>query len=48
LLGGLLEWVYARLGADTLIAIRHRVVHGGSEFTGPILLNVTSSAHWKP
>ena len=39
LLGGLLEWVDAHLGSDTLIAVGHRVVHGGRDFTGPALLD---------
>lgn len=39
LLGGLLEWVDAHLGADTLVAVGHRVVHGGRDFTGPVLLD---------
>ncbi|MDB5362120.1 MAG: hypothetical protein JWO51_3417 [Rhodospirillales bacterium] len=39
LLGGLLEWVDAHLGGDTLIAVGHRVVHGGRDFTGPALLD---------
>ena len=39
LLGGLLEWVDAHLGADTLVAVGHRVVHGGRNFTGPVLLD---------
>ena len=39
LLGGLLEWVDAHLGADTLVAVGHRVVHGGRDFTGPVRLD---------
>jgi acetate kinase len=39
LLGGLLEWVDAHLGGDTLVAVGHRVVHGGRDFAGPALLD---------
>ena len=39
LLGGLLEWVDAHLGEDTLVAAGHRVVHGGRDFTGPVRLD---------
>jgi acetate kinase len=39
LLGGLLAWVDAHLGPDTLVAVGHRVVHGGRDFTGPVRLN---------
>ncbi len=38
LLGGLLDWVDRHLGEDRLVAVGHRVVHGGREFTGPVLL----------
>ena len=38
LLGGLLTWVEQHLGADALVAVGHRVVHGGREFTAPVLL----------
>jgi len=41
LLGGLLEWVDAHLGTDTLAAVGHRVVHGGRDFTGPVRLDDT-------
>jgi hypothetical protein len=41
LLGGLLAWVDAHLGLDTLMAVGHRVVHGGRDFTGPVRLNDT-------
>jgi acetate kinase len=39
LLGGLLEWVDAHLRSDTLIAVGHRVVHGGRDFTEPVPLD---------
>jgi acetate kinase len=39
LLGGLLEWIDAHLDADTLVAVGHRVVHGGRDFTGPVRLD---------
>jgi acetate kinase len=41
LLGGLLEWVDGHLGADSLVAVGHRVVHGGRDFTGPVRLDNT-------
>ena len=36
LLGELLEWIETHLGPDRLIAVGHRVVHGGGTFTGPV------------
>jgi acetate kinase len=36
LLDTLLAWIETHLGADTLAAVGHRVVHGGLEFTAPI------------
>lgn len=39
LLVDLLEWVDARLGAVSLIAVGHRVVHGGREFTSPVRID---------
>jgi acetate kinase len=41
LLRALLEWVDGHLGADTLVAVGHRVVHGGRDFTGPVPLDST-------
>lgn len=38
LLRGMLDWADGHLGADTLVAVGHRVVHGGREFTAPVLL----------
>ncbi len=38
LVGWLLDWVKAHLGADTLAAVGHRVVHGGQDFTAPVRL----------
>ena len=38
LLATLLDWVEAHLGDDELIAVGHRVVHGGRAFFGPVLL----------
>ncbi len=35
LLGMLLDWVEAHLGAETLIAVGHRVVHGGADHVQP-------------
>ena len=39
LLGALLDWVERHLGDDRLAAIGHRVVHGGSAFYRPALLD---------
>jgi len=39
LLGGMLDWIEQHLGADALVAVGHRVVHGGREFFAPIRLN---------
>jgi acetate kinase len=41
LLGQLLDWVDGHLGGDRLIAVGHRVVHGGRDFTGPVRLDET-------
>lgn len=38
LLGGLLKWVEQHLGQDRLVAVGHRVVHGGREFIAPVVL----------
>jgi acetate kinase len=38
LLTPLLDWVEAHLDGDDLIAVGHRVVHGGRHFLGPVLL----------
>ena len=35
----LLDWIASHLGADTLAAVGHRVVHGGRAFTGPVRLD---------
>jgi acetate kinase len=37
-LGDLLDWLDARRGTDRLLAVGHRVVHGGSEFATPVRL----------
>ncbi|MDE2238839.1 MAG: acetate/propionate family kinase [Rhodospirillales bacterium] len=39
LLGEVLNWVETNLGDDHLVAAGHRIVHGGSIFTKPLLLN---------
>ncbi len=39
LLETLLRWVEDHLGSDTLVAVGHRVVHGGREFAAPVRLN---------
>jgi acetate kinase len=38
LLGGLIEWIDGRLGGDRLVAVGHRVVHGGRDFSAPLRL----------
>ena len=38
LLDSLLKWTDRHLGNTKLIAVGHRVVHGGRDFTGPILV----------
>ena len=38
LLGELLDWVDHHLGDDRLIAVGHRVVHGGREYAAPVRL----------
>ncbi|MBU6425892.1 MAG: acetate/propionate family kinase, partial [Rhodospirillales bacterium] len=39
LFGEVLNWVETNLGNDKLIAAGHRIVHGGSIFTKPLLLD---------
>jgi acetate kinase len=39
LLVDLLEWVDAHLGAVSLIAVGHRIVHGGRDFTSPVRID---------
>ncbi|HTV84649.1 MAG TPA: acetate/propionate family kinase [Dyella sp.] len=39
LLKPLLAWVTSHLGDETLIAVGHRVVHGGREFIHPVLVD---------
>jgi acetate kinase len=39
LLGALLDWVDDHLGADRLIAIGHRIVHGGAALAEPLRLS---------
>jgi acetate kinase len=36
--GDLLRWVDAHLGGDTLVAVAHRIVHGGQDFIEPVRL----------
>jgi acetate kinase len=38
LLGRLLGWTERHLGGKKLIAVGHRVVHGGRDFSGPVLV----------
>ena len=37
-LGEILDWLDGQLGADRLLAVGHRVVHGGGEFAAPVRL----------
>ena len=37
----LLDWVDQHLGAATLVAVGHRVVHGGRDFTAPVELSAS-------
>jgi acetate kinase len=37
-LGELLEWIDHHLGDDRLVAVGHRVVHGGRDYTAPVRL----------
>jgi acetate kinase len=39
LLDGLLGWIEGHLGGESLIGVGHRVVHGGSRFTAPVLID---------
>ncbi len=38
-LGPLLGWVEAQLGGDDLVAVGHRVVHGGATFSAPVAID---------
>ena len=40
-LGELLDWAEGHLGADRLVAVGHRIVHGGAKFAAPVALNET-------
>ena len=39
LLGAVLHWVEDHLGQDRLLAVGHRIVHGGTEFFDPVRLD---------
>ncbi len=39
LLAGVLDWIGSHLGNDKLIAVGHRIVHGGRDFDGPVRLS---------
>lgn len=39
LLDALLAWIEAHLGSDTLVAVGHRVVHGGDAFIAPVRMS---------
>jgi acetate kinase len=41
LLKPLLAWVTSHLGKDALTAVGHRIVHGGREFSHPVLIDQT-------
>ena len=38
-LGALLDWTDAHLGADALACVGHRIVHGGRNFTQPVMID---------
>ena len=40
-LDGLIRWLEDHLGGDKLVAVGHRVVHGGRDFTGPVLIDAS-------
>ncbi len=44
LLGWLMQWVGEHLGRGVLVAVGHRVVHGGRDFTGPVRLTADAVA----
>jgi acetate kinase len=39
LLGYLIDWIEEHIAPNVLVAIGHRMVHGGSEFRQPLLIN---------
>ncbi len=39
LLGGVLDWIEAHLGGESLLAAGHRIVHGGRQFSGSVRLD---------
>lgn len=39
LIARLLDWLQQELGADSLGAVGHRVVHGGAEFAAPVVVD---------
>jgi acetate kinase len=39
LLERLLGWIEAHLGSDRLVAVGHRIVHGGTDFTAPVRID---------
>jgi acetate kinase len=41
-LDGLLSWIDDHLGADRLVAVGHRVVHGGADFAAPIRVDAAA------
>ncbi len=41
LLGAVLHWVEDHLGQDRLLAVGHRIVHGGTEFFDPVRLDAS-------
>jgi acetate kinase len=38
-LGALADWLRSKYGGSRVLGVGHRVVHGGSRFTGPTILN---------
>lgn len=44
MLGCTLECIEHHLGSDPLVAVGHRIVHGGQDFTGPVRLDTETIA----
>jgi acetate kinase len=40
----LIHWIDRHLGGDSLIAVGHRIVHGGTNFTKPVRLTIANFA----
>lgn len=40
----LIDWIEARCGSDRIVAVGHRIVHGGTEFIDPVRLDAAAMA----